>query len=230
MIDATKKKNTATTIFFPMALAASPETFETGLTVSVAAQSMSYSGATPGSWGTQTIAASVAEVGSTGIYALNIASGEITDDFLFLKFTATGALDQLYTIQTTTKQIDDLNDFDPASEAVANVTTVGTVTNEVDADVTAIYGSALAAEYVKDSFLLQIEFVAEGTSTATSIVAPSGSDLSTTDDYYNGIVLYMEGGSAGGQPCAVTDYTGSTKTFTVTALVGTTAGATFRSV
>lgn len=60
-------------------------------------------------------------------------------------------------------------------------------------------------------------FQVSGTPTTTSIVTDSAG-ASSTDDWYNGRLLTVVSGSAAGQQTDITDYTGSTKTLTVTAL------------
>lgn len=109
-----------------------------------------------------------------------------------------------------------LNDFDPTTDTVANVTTTANVTNEVTADITSLNGDATAASNLSESAkAIDPTTVAAGTITTTSF--PTNLD-SSTDDFYIGLVLKFTSGALAGQGTAITDYVGSTKTVTVDAL------------
>jgi hypothetical protein len=58
------------------------------------------------------------------------------------------------------------------------------------------------------------------TTTAVVLSTVEGTTPSATDDYYNGRVMIFTSGALAGQATAITDYVGSTKTATVTALTG----------
>lgn len=112
--------------------------------------------------------------------------------------------------------------FDPAADTVANVTTVATVTNEVDADITKISGSATAADNLEASALGIVTGACEGTPTTTVVQT----DLAeATDDHYIGRVIVFTSGNAAGEATDITDYTGSSGTVTVTALTTAPAAA-----
>lgn len=70
-------------------------------------------------------------------------------------------------------------------------------------------------------------------SSATTVVANAttgvdGGVPSAVDNFYNGRVIIFTSGALVGQATAITDYTGSTQTFTVTTMTGTPAsGVTF---
>lgn len=70
-------------------------------------------------------------------------------------------------------------------------------------------------------------------STTTTVVANASTGInssvpSAVDDFYNGRVIVFTSGALAGQATSVTDYVGSTQTFTVTALTGSPAsGVTF---
>ena len=89
--DYERKKNAATLMLFPMVDSATPASFKTGLTVSVTAQKCT--GVTAASCSSHTIADSPSELGSTGMYALEITAAEANYSEIVLKVTATDAAD-----------------------------------------------------------------------------------------------------------------------------------------
>ena len=89
-------RNQALRVLFPMLDATAPETFLTGLTVSVTAYQQDGSG----SAAVLAISGSVTELGATGMYLLALTAGETNYDNVVLKLTATGAADQMVHIST----------------------------------------------------------------------------------------------------------------------------------
>lgn len=106
-----------------------------------------------------------------------------------------------------------LNDFDPASDAVATVTDV---TNRVTANTDQIAGNATSATNLSASTLgLVSTAVNDASATTTSFVT----DLTeATNDHYNGRIIIFTSGALANQATDITDYNGSTKAVTVTAL------------
>lgn len=89
------QKNTALSNFtFPMIDSTDKYTFKTGLTVTAQRRIDSGSFAA--------CANSVTEVGTTGIYTINLAATDLNGDVISLLFTATGALANLISIKTNT--------------------------------------------------------------------------------------------------------------------------------
>ena len=112
----------------------------------------------------------------------------------------------------------DLKDFadagyDPATNSVEQVKDV---TNETTADMTKINGvAASAANLEQGAFALVTGSAITGTLTTTTFTT----DLTeATDDHYNGRVVTFTSGALNGQSTDITDYTGSTKLVTVTAM------------
>ena len=106
---------------------------------------------------------------------------------------------------------------------IGTIATVTTVTNEVTADVTKISGSATAANNLEASTLgIHATTVATGAS-ATEFTLTAGS---TVDDHYIGRIVVFTDGTLANQATDITDYVGSTKTVTVTALTSTPSGNT----
>lgn len=96
------------------------------------------------------------------------------------------------------------------------VSTVTSVTNAVAANVTQISGSATAADNLEASALGIVPgAVNDASATTTSFV----SNLTeATDDHYNGRIIVFTSGAVAGQATDITDYNGTTKAITMTAL------------
>lgn len=99
------KKSTGYYLAIPMVDSSAPASFKTGLSPTDTAYYKDGAGA----WTSLPISDSFAEIGSTGVYELNIGSGEIsTHDFIFIKVTASGAADTFVLFKMTTQNVDDL--------------------------------------------------------------------------------------------------------------------------
>lgn len=117
-------------------------------------------------------------------------------------------------------------DYVVTTDTIAGVTLVATttdVTNEVTADVTKISGSATAADNLEASALTIIkDSVNDAGATTTTFIGGGTASLGSSDDQYNGrIIIFLTATATGAlqaQATAIEDYTGATKTFTVTAL------------
>lgn len=109
--------------------------------------------------------------------------------------------------------------FDPAADAVANVTLTATttdVTNAVTANATQIGGSTSAATQLA---LSTNTIVSAAAITGTLSTTEMTTNLTeTTDDHYNGRVIIWTSGVLKDQATDITDYTGSTKLLTYTAV------------
>ncbi len=171
-------------------------TGKTGLTVTV---TKSKNGAAFGAW-----SGSVAEV-SSGWYACTPAAGDVdTDGIMVVHGSATGA--------------------DPADVMVEvlpvdvfNVTSFGL--SRLDIATSAVWDQAISSHTSSGSFGQVLQPVRRGTCPSgplnfNEIVLDAGA--SNLDDYYNGQVIALIGGSGGSdQSRRITDYNGSTQTATV---------------
>jgi hypothetical protein len=99
-----RKKNEAAIICFPMVTTASPDTFDTGETVTDTAY---YSDA-EGTFTTLAITDTVSEIGSTGMYEISLTAGEMNHDLIIIKFTSTNAADSAVIIRTRAVDLDDI--------------------------------------------------------------------------------------------------------------------------
>ncbi len=168
--------------------------------VSAADPATFLSGATPsvaaysrdgaGTWTTMAVADTPAEIGSTGIYEVVISSSETTHDQVLLKITASGAAATAFLIDTKSSRssVWDVQRVDHSSPG-----SMGEAMN------TLVSGS-IAVDESNNTF---------------SFTAESG--LSTQDDYYVGQMLTFTDGDMAGQTRRVTDYDGSTRTFSFAA-------------
>lgn len=98
------KKNEAAYITFPMVTTASPDTFDTGETVT----DTGYYKDGAGAWTTLAITDTVSEIGTTGVYSIDLTAGEMNHDLIMLKFTSTNAADTMVMIRTYAVDVDDL--------------------------------------------------------------------------------------------------------------------------
>lgn len=91
-----REKNKATRIAFPMVDSATPASFKTGETVA----DTGFSSDAGAAYISLAIAATVSEVGSTGMYELALTAAEMNHDQIIIKFTSTNAADQGIIINT----------------------------------------------------------------------------------------------------------------------------------
>lgn len=97
------KKNKAAELMLPMIDKATPESFKAGETVT---DSCYYRDGV-GAWTSLPIVGTVAEIGNSGIYKINLTATEMNHDYILCKFTATNSADTAITIKTYTKDIED---------------------------------------------------------------------------------------------------------------------------
>lgn len=91
------QKNTAAELMFPMVDSATPASFKSGLTVT----DTGYYKDGAGSWTALSITDTVTEIGTTGMYTLELTAGEMNHDLIMVKMTGTGAADSAIIIRTT---------------------------------------------------------------------------------------------------------------------------------
>lgn len=89
--------------------------------------------------------------------------------------------------------------------------------NNPDVNINEISDSANAPGVLEDTMLGPLVGTFTGTPSTTSMATATAA-FSSSDDWYNGRLLTILNGSAAGQQTDITDYTGSSKTFTVTAV------------
>lgn len=92
----TARKNNPYYLSFPMVDASSPSAFKTGISPSIAA----YSKDTTGSWADLTLVATASEIGTTGIYEVNLAASEMNHDKVLLKIRGASVAETAYLFDT----------------------------------------------------------------------------------------------------------------------------------
>lgn len=116
-----RKKNEATNIVFPMVIIATPELFQTG----VSPTDTAYSSDAEAAFGTLAITDTANELGSTGMYEMNLTAAEMNHDLIIIKFTAALGADTAVIIRTRGVDIDDLaTPTNITAGTIAVVTTV----------------------------------------------------------------------------------------------------------
>lgn len=108
--------------------------------------------------------------------------------------------------------------FDGTGYAGTNNTipTVTNVTNQVTANATAISGSATAADRAESIFLSLVVGAAQTGTLSTTQMSTNLTEA--TNDHYNGRLLTWVTGNLAGQQTDITDYDGTSKTLTFTAV------------
>ena len=99
------KKNTAKYLAVPMVSDTSPESFVTGESVTDTAYYKDGAGA----WTSLAIADTFTEIGSTGIYEIDLTASEMNHDQVLIKLTSTNGADTMVIFQMDDQSIDDLN-------------------------------------------------------------------------------------------------------------------------
>lgn len=98
------KKNTAYYLCWPMVNTAAPEAFLTGESVTDTAYYKDGAGA----WTSLAITDTAAEIGSTGIYEIDLTASEMNHDKILIKFTSTSGADTAFLLDTRTELAEDL--------------------------------------------------------------------------------------------------------------------------
>lgn len=193
------KKNTARYEAVPMLDSSAPETYKSGLTVSLSG----YYKDGAGSWTAFTPSNAAAEIGSTGVYEVELTASEMNRDRVVVKLTGTGAADNLLSYDMSTKLWDDLNDFNASTDTVANVTLVDTTTTNTDMRGTdnAILSSSAPANFGDLAITATTGKVTVGTNEDKTGYSLSGTktnldalnDIAATDIVSNGAITTLAG-------------------------------------
>jgi len=97
------KKNTAFYLAMPMVDSASPASFKAGETVADTA----YYKDADGSWTSLAITDTFTQIGSTGVYEIDLTAGEMNHDYVLIKLTSTNGADSFVMFRMTDGDIDD---------------------------------------------------------------------------------------------------------------------------
>ena len=118
------KKNTAYYLAFPMVSDTTPESFVTGETVTDTAYYKDGAGA----WTSLAITDTVAEIGTTGMYEIDLTAAELNHDMVLIKMTSTNSADTAFLFKLNANGIDDL----------ATASNLATVAGYLDTEIAAI--------------------------------------------------------------------------------------------
>lgn len=99
------KKNSAYYLSFPMIDSATPANFRAAATVTDAAYYKDGAGA----WTSLAITDTASEIGSTGVYEIDLSAAELNHDMVMIKFTAGGCADTAVLFKMDANGIDDLS-------------------------------------------------------------------------------------------------------------------------
>ena len=195
------RQSTAQTIRFgPFLDSTDGVTAETALTIAQADRQLSKDGA------------AFAQSGHTG-NSTHDADGWYSDDL------STGDTDTVGILEfqvTVSGSLPVFKTFYVVEEAVYDAFYAASATGLLPANVTQISGSSTAADNLeRGAVALVLTAVNDASATITSFVT----DLTeTTNDHYNGRIITFTSGNLAGQATDITDYDGTTKAVTVTAL------------
>lgn len=155
------KKNTLYPLSFPMVSTISPYNFKTGL--SPTDDAFYKDGA--GEWTTLAITDSATEIGSTGMYEIDLSASEMNHDYVLIKFSGTGAADTAYLFSMTDNTLDEVNTL--LLTVDTNVSGVKTVTDLLP-DGGALSSIATAAN------LTTVDTVVDGIKAVTDLLPDAG--------------------------------------------------------
>ena len=166
MSELTRKKNEASEIMFAMVDSATPANLKSGLTVT----DDPYYKDGAGAWTALTIADAATEIGSTGMYTIEMTAAELNHDLILIKLTSAGAADTIVVIRTTTHDIDDVNTVVPDAAGVAP--TVVEIRQEMDTNSIKMAPSQVLDDYKADVTNLDVAI-----STRNDITPPTVTEI-----------------------------------------------------
>ena len=188
------KKNATYYLSFPAIDSTTPASYKTGLSPVDTAYSKDGAGA----WTTLAITDTASEIGSTGVYEIDLTAAELNHDKVIIKFSVSGMADDAYEFDLRTKLTDDLNDLaataivsdgnalNTTSGALDLVTTTTTATNLTN--LPTIPANWLTAAGTAADFTTEVQV---GLATAASIAALN--DVAATDIVSAGAITTLTG-------------------------------------
>jgi len=121
------KKNAAYYLSFPAIDSTTPASYKTGLSPVDTAYYKDGAGA----WTSLAITDAASEIGSTGVYEIDLTAAELNHDKVIIKFSASGMADDAYEFDLRTKLTDDLNDL-AATAIVSDGNALNTTSGALD--------------------------------------------------------------------------------------------------
>lgn len=162
------KKNSTYYLAFPMLTAASPETFITGETVADTAYYKDGSGA----WTSLAIADTVAEIGTTGMYEVNLVAAEMNHDQVIIKMTSASASDAAFVFDMRTELAEDLgNGSGKVSLLAATQSSIDVIEQDTATDIPALI--AALNDISPANVLTQVNAALDAAIAELGVAAPS---------------------------------------------------------
>lgn len=184
------QKNTAYYLSFPMVDSATPASFKSG----ISPVDTAYYKDGAGAWTSLPITDTATEIGSTGVYEIDLTASELNHDLVLIKFSVSGAADTAYLFNMVN------NDYVADSvwdEAFSGHTTNGT------------YGKLV--KNLGEGVVSADSTVNDASATTTSFITNL---TESEDDFFNDKVLVFIDGALAGQSKPIRDYNGTTKAIT----------------
>jgi len=171
------QKNTAYYLSFPMVDSATPASFKSG----VSPVDTAYYKDGAGAWTSLAITDTATEIGSTGIYEIDLTAAELNHDYVIVKFAVSGAADTAFLFNLTNNSYIAENVRSEMDSNSTQLTAILADTNEMQTDLAD--GGRLdlildTIDTVVDAVLVDTASTIPGLITALNDV--SASDLLTT--------------------------------------------------
>lgn len=184
------QKNTAYYLSFPMVDSATPASFKSG----VSPVDTAYYKDGAGAWTSLAITDTATEIGSTGIYEIDLTAAELNHDYVIVKFAVSGAADTAFLFNLTNNSYIADSVWD---EAFSGHNTGGT------------YGKLI--KNLGEGVVSADSTVNDASATTTSFITNL---TESADDFFNDKVFVFIDGALAGQSKPIKDYNGTTKTVT----------------
>ena len=185
------KKNTAYYLSFPAIDSTSPESYKSG----VSPVNTAYYKDGAGAWTSLAITDTAAEIGSTGVYEIDLTAAEMNHDKVIIKFAVSGMADDAYQF--------DLKTMDDVADVVWDETQAGHTTNGT-------FGKTIKG--ISEGWVSAEGAVDDGSPTTTSF---DTNLTNSNDSFYADQVLTFITGTLAGQGRVISAYDGTTKVVTV---------------
>jgi len=222
------KKNAAYYLSFAAIDSTTPASYKS----SVSPVDTAYYKDGAGAWTSLAISDTATEIGSTGIYEIDLSASEMNHDRVVIKFAASGMADDGYQFDLQTKLVDDLNDI--AATAIVSAGAINTSSGAVEtdaasrtaskADVSGLATSVALAtvDGIVDTILLDTdELQTNQGAWATATGFATSGDLAAVDSNVDAILIDT-GTTLPAQITGLNDFDPATDTVANVTLVATT--------
>lgn len=155
-------------------------------------------------------------VGLDHLLSTSVTGTDVADNSVVAKLVSSSATADWDSYSNTTDALQAIRDNQVAATDIVSGGAITTSGGVASANMVAVSGSTTAADNLEASALGIVPgAVNDASATTTSFV----SNLTeATDDHYNGRIIVFTSGAVAGQATDITDYNGTTKAITMTAL------------